>query len=64
MRSSLIKNTNHHLMTYCLEHKGKWWANRLFKNKEVKTLFDEIKETKDLGKILILLEKEEIIKLD
>jgi len=32
------------LFKYCLKHKGKWWANYFFYNKEVLELYQKIRE--------------------
>lgn len=31
------------LMDYCLQKKGKWWANHFFRNKEVSELYARLR---------------------
>ena len=52
---NFIGDLEHELMCYCLDKKGKWWANHFFYNKEVKELYAE-KRKLPVSDIFILLE--------
>jgi len=42
------------LMDYCLKHKGKWWANHFFRNKEVNELYSKLRGQKLITVLAIL----------
>lgn len=43
MCSYFVWKIEHNLMSYCLKHKGKWWANHFFRNKEVNNLYAKLR---------------------
>ena len=57
---NLIADIEYDLMSYCLKHKGKWWANHLFRNKEVNVLYDRLR-SQSFGTVIAILDKSIII---
>ena len=49
-----ISDTECDLMSYCLKHKGKWWANHFFNNQEVKILYHILRNL-DIGIVFAIL---------
>jgi hypothetical protein len=42
------------LMSYCIRHWGKWWANHFIRNKEVDKVYGSLRKL-DLGTIIAIL---------
>lgn len=52
-----VYDLEYDLMGFCLREKGKWWANRLFRNKEVNDRYDSLRGL-SLDEVLDILRNE------
>lgn len=53
--TQLTQDIEDGLMEYCIEKKGKWWANSLFRNVEVDDLYKRLrqKSASEVARILV-----------
>ena len=53
-----VRDLEHDLMAYCLKHKGKWWANHFFRNREVTDLYFQLR-TLNAGTVMCITQGDE-----
>jgi hypothetical protein len=50
-----VNDLEYDLMNYCLNQKGKWWANHIFRNEEVNCLYDKLRRV-DAGAVICIVQ--------